>query len=240
MKKLLLSTILLLSAFGFSQMTLKKLDGTVINNGDVLLYNALTDPEAYLGFKIYNSSSTAINIKAEVVSLTNTDGTNTQLCFGTVCASDVTEGTSYPNNPAIVPANGQNGNFDHFLNMNGGINTTQNVEYVLRFFMLDATGHETGNTIMFTYRYNANLATNSFLTLQEMGVQLKSNLVSNQLEFSNAAQAQIIDANGRIISQEKLEIGTQNIDISLNNSGVYFLKITNNNNQLATIKFIKN
>jgi hypothetical protein len=61
-----------------------------------------------------------------------------------------------------------------------------------------------------------------------------------ELQVSNAAQAQIIDANGRIISQEKLEIGTQNIDISLNNSGVYFLKITNNNNQLATIKFIKN
>lgn len=238
MKKLLLS-ICLYSAVGFAQMTLKKLDGTTINDNDVITFNANTDPEAYLGFKIYNSSATAIGVKAEIVSIINGDGNDVQLCFGNVCAAGIVEGNSYPNNAAIIPANGENGNFDHFLNLSAGTVVGSPVSYTLRFYQ---TNQQAGNSVTFTYRYLPNLTTNTFDSLINIGVKLKSTIVYNQLdlEVSKDGYSRIFDRNGKLLQLEKLTIGNQAITVSNLNSGIYFLNIINTENQQSTIKIIKN
>lgn len=242
MKNIKLLSICLFSAFSFSQLTLKKLDGTAINNNDVLTFTDNTDPAAYLGLKFYNSSPNNINIKAEIMSIVNADGNDVQFCFGNVCVSGINEGTKYPNNPAIIPANGQNGNFDHFLNTSTGTVVGSNVEYVFRFFMLDSSNQEIGNSITFTYRYAPLLATNSFSSLSDLGVKLKSNLINNQLdlEITRNVNLQIFDVSGKLMHSQELLSGNQTIDVSSMNWGIYFLNIRNNENKQSTTKFIKN
>ncbi len=164
MKKVLILIISLYSSLSFSQMTMKKLDGTPILNGDVLTYTTLgdqnnitsTDP-AYLGLKIYNSAAGSINVKMKLISMTNADGNNLQFCIDPICVGTITVGNSYPSSgTSSVPANGQNGNFDHFVNSNPG-NGTSNVDYVLKFYMVNTFGVEIGNSITFTYRYSPTL-----------------------------------------------------------------------------------
>jgi Secretion system C-terminal sorting domain len=242
MKNLKIIILCFFTAFGFSQLTLRKLDGSTINNNEVLTFTANTDPAAYLGIKIFNSSPNNINVKAECISIVNADGNDVQLCFGNVCVSGISEGTKYPNIPAVIPANGQNGNFDHFLNLSSGTMIGSNVEYTFRFFMLDTSNQEIGNSVTFTYRYAPLLSTNAFTTLSDLGIKLKSNIVSNQLdlEVSSFVNSQIFDFNGKLLLSKELISGNQTIDVSNLNSGVYLLNVTNIEKKQSTTKFIKN
>ena len=242
MKNLKIIIFCFFTAIGFSQMTLKKLNGSPINDGDVLTFSSVTDPDNYLGLKIYNNSPNIMRVKAEVVSITNADGTGIQLCFGNVCVSSISPGFSYPtNNPASIPAQGVNGNFDHFLNENTGINSNQNVEYILRFYQLDSNGLEIGNSVTFTYKYLSTLANNSFTNNQNTDVKLKSNIVNNSLEIDvlKNINTKIFDSNGKLLIDKNLVQGSQSIDISNLTNGVYFLSIYNDENKNTTIKFIK-
>ena len=241
MKKITLLFILF-SAFSFSQMTLKKLDGTPINNNDVFTFTSLKDPQNYLGLKIYNSSPNNINVKAKCISITNGNGIGTQLCFGGVCVSDISAGNTYPSNAAVIPANGSNENNDHFLSTTAGTNPGNNLEFVFKFFQINSFGAEIGNSVTFTYRYSPVLATNSLNNVMDIGVKLKSNLVTNQLdlEVSRPATCQIYDLNGKLLNPLNLVTGNQTIDVSYLKSGFYFLSVRDEENLQSTVKFLKN
>ena len=230
MKNLLLF-VLLFSVYGFGQMSLKKLDGTPINNGDVFSYNQLTDPEAYLGIKVYNSSPTDdLNFKVRVMSITNANGSDVQLCFGNVCVANIVAGNAYPPNfPANVAPDSSNGNFDHFLNMNGGINPALNVVYVLKFYMLNDAGVEFGNSITITYRYNANLSTDLFANNQS--IQMFPNPSTGFIKIStkNSVNLSVIDVLGKVVYNNSQVDKNTNIDLSNIQKGVYLVKITGEN-----------
>ncbi|MBC7641625.1 MAG: hypothetical protein H7174_04705 [Flavobacterium sp.] len=55
--------------------------------------------------------------------MTNTSGLDIPLCFGGTCVANISSGNSYRSDPAIIEANSQNGNYDHFLNLKSGVNT---------------------------------------------------------------------------------------------------------------------
>jgi Secretion system C-terminal sorting domain len=240
MKNTILSILCLTTFFGFSQMTLKKLDGTPINNGDLLSFSTLEDPDNYLGIKVYNSATTAINVRIKCENITNADGSEVQLCFGDVCVGTIAAGNSYPNNPSIIPANGVNGDFDHFLNLNPGTDPNANVEYVFRFYQVD-NGIEIGNSITFTYRYIAPLSTTNFNSLQSVGVLLKSTIIQNLLEITTLQNVQMIvyDLNGNQIKNQNLNSGDYSIDVSNLSSGVYILSFKNEEGQNISKKIIK-
>lgn len=241
MKRILLVLFCLTSLFASAQMTLKKLDGTPINDGDVLSFQAATDPESYLGIKVYNSSVDPIYMKVKVVSITNADGTNIQLCFN-VCYNTIIAGNSYPNIPVVIDGNnGTNGNFDHFLNMNGGINTTQPVEYRFKFYQLNDAGLEIGNAVTFTYRFNSSLSINDFVQLQKLGVTLLSNVIYDDLELSTLknTEATLIDLSGKVLQHQYLSIGNHSISLSKWPSGLYVLQFKNEEEQLVSVKIIK-
>jgi hypothetical protein len=241
MKFILISVFSLVSLMTFSQVSLKKLDGTVINNGDVLNFSQNTDPDSYLGLKIYNSASTDILVQIKVVSVVNSDATNLQLCINPVCVSNLITGASYPSGGSVIPANGQNGNLDHFLNNNGGIIANQNVDYTFKLFMIDENEVEIGNSITFTYRYTPNLSTSDFNQLAAIGVQLKSTVVTNALEFnSNAAiVTSIYDLNGKVVVSTESTSGNQTIDASNLSASIYFARFTTLKGKHKTIKFVK-
>lgn len=247
MKKIIIVITFFYSALSFSQMTMKKLDGTPILNGDVLTFTSLGDPDtpatsdpAYLGLKIYNSAANNINVKMKLISMTNADGNNLQFCIDPVCVGTISVGSSYPSSQSsIIPANGQNGNFDHFINGNPG-NGTSNVEYVLKFYMVNSFGGEVGTSITFTYRYSPNLgvATNG---LANTGINVKSTLVNSQVEFdaTSNGKAELYDINGRMVTTVNYISGYNYVDVSNLNAAVYILNFTNGEGKKAALKIIK-
>lgn len=242
MKNILVTLFCLSTFISFSQMTLAKIDGTPINNGDIFTYNVADETESYLGIKIFNSSSSNIKVRVECVSITNATGSGVQLCFGDVCVANITAGNSYPSTPSVIAANSSNGNFDHFLNTNTGINPNLPVEYAFRFYQVDDNGIEIGNTVSFTYRYNGSLSNQSFSNqLSTLGVSLKSNIVTNSLEIeaSKNTQMSMYDINGKLVREQNLNSGSHSIDTSILNSGTYILSFRNNEGQTATSKIIK-
>lgn len=242
MKKILITTFCFFTFFGFSQMTMKKLDGTPIIDGDVIVFNSYSDPDSYLGFKIYNSSNDLMRVKVRCQSIMNSTGDNLQFCIDPICVGQLVVGTSYPSgNPSLVPANGQNGNFDHLLNTNPGINPNSNVEYVMKFYQLDDSGNEVGNAITFTYRYQPLLANNNFNQLESIGVKIKSTLISNLLEFENTTDVsfEMYDLSGKLVRNSKFSTGNQSVDVSNMSSGSYVLSFTDNKGSRASKQILK-
>ena len=246
MKKIIIVIACFYSVLSFSQMTMKKLDGTPILNGDVLTFSTLGDAEAaaasdpaYLGLKFYNSSANAINVKMKLISMTNADGNNLQFCIDPICVGTLTVGNSYPaSGNSVIPGNGQNGQFDHFINANPG-NGTSNVEYVLKFYMVNSFGAEIGNSITFTYRYAMlGLLTNA---LENAGIDVKSTLVKSQIEFdaNSNGNAELYDLNGRMITSVNYISGYNYLDVSNLNAAVYILNFTNEEGKKAALKIIK-
>lgn len=247
MKKIIIAIAFFYSALSFSQMTMKKLDGTPILNGDILTFTSLGDPDtaspsepAYLGLKIYNSSASNINVKMKLISMSNADGNNLQFCIDPICVGTITVGNSYPSTGnSVVPANGQNGNFDHFVNNNPG-NGTANVEYVMKFYMVNGFGAEIGNSITFTYRYSPNLSvlTN---TLENAGINVKSTVVKSQVEFdaNSNGTAELYDINGRMITSVNYNTGYNYVDVSNLSAAVYIMNFTNAEGKKAALKIIK-
>ena len=249
MKKIIIAIVCFYSAASFSQMTMKKLDGTPIINGDVLTYSVLGNSEevtesdpAYLGLKIYNSAANNINVKMKLISMTNADGNNLQFCIDPICVGTISVGNAYPaSGNSVVPANGQNGNFDHFVNSNPG-NGTDPVVYVLKFYMVNSFGAEIGSSITFTYKYDPTLlGTGNGNSLQNAGINLKSTLVDSQVEFdANAGgKMELYDLNGKVISHISYVSGYNTIDISNLNSSVYILNFINDEGKKANSKIIK-
>jgi Secretion system C-terminal sorting domain len=242
MKNIFVALISLVSLISTAQMTLKKLDGTPINNGDVLTFDVAEEPGSYLGIKIFNSSANPINVKAKVESVTNSDGTNVQFCLGDVCLGTVTAGNSYPPNfPAFIDANSENGDFDHFLNLNSGINPNLPVSYSFKFYQVDGTGAEVGNSVSFSYRFVGPLGVSNFNQLEQSGVVLKSNIVSNELEMSTTKDLQytLFDTNGKAVLSQNLEIGNHVIDFSNFSTGIYILSYQNKEGQNGSIRIVK-
>lgn len=248
MKKIVFLLACLTSSLSFSQMTMKKLDGTPINNGDVFTYSVIgnasevtsSDP-AYLGFKIYNSSASNINVKMKVMSMTNATGSNLQFCIDPICVGTITVGSSYPSSsPSVIPANGQNGNFDHFVNGYAG-NGTAPVEYVLKFYMVNSFGAEIGTPITITYKYDPNLSTAGFNDLKSNGIALKSTLVDTQVEFDATVggQVEVYDVNGKLVTNAKYAAGYNSVEVSNVMAGIYILSFSTDEGKKASVRMIK-
>jgi hypothetical protein len=137
------------------QLSITKLDGTVINDGAVLNFTTAGDDAALLKFYVKNSSSSAINVKAKCVSITNSDGSGMQFCFGQNCYFQIMENEIYPTDShetVTVPANGQiGGESFHFQNSATG---SLPISYVFEFYQYDANDNQVGNKVTLTYRYN--------------------------------------------------------------------------------------
>jgi hypothetical protein len=240
MNRILIFALSVFSVAAFAQLELKKLDGTPINNGDVFTFTTLTEPGAYLGLKIYNTSDEDISIKARIVNIVNSTGNNLQLCVGGVCLSTITTGATYPNFPAIIPANGENGNFDHFVNYNPGINQTQVVEYTIKILMVNDQNQEIGNSVQFTYRYASPLATDSF-ALEKLGISLPSTLVTDQLMLTAESDfnMELFDVSGKSILTQKGTTGTVSIELGALPAAVYIARFTTSNGQTASVRLLK-
>lgn len=132
------------------------LEGNIFTDNETLEFSSLDYENAVLGFYIRNTSSETIAMRIKVESMSGTDGSLMELCFGE-CYYGVTEGTSYPTNPSspnvnIEPDQTQVSSGDHFLNSDGGDGITS-VEYTFKFYLADETGNQNGTAFRINYRY---------------------------------------------------------------------------------------
>lgn len=241
MKKNLLLVLIAISFQANAQISLSRHNGTPINDGQVIAYNTVGFPQAEMDFYVKNNSTTtATNVKIRCESLVNNDGTNFELCFGIECLAFVEEGESYPTLPVVLAPNGQNGNFDHFLNNNLGSGIFPK-DYVFKFYQIGAGGVEIGNSITMTYRYDPNLSIDDVNQLQTAGVIVKSTIVDSQLDLDvlKSTTMQIYDLSGKVVNTTNLNYGVQSVDVSNLASSVYVVKFKTNDGFVATKKFIK-
>ena len=135
------------------------LDGNIFVNNQTVEFSVLDYPDASLGFYVRNTSSETIAMRIEVESMSGTDGSLMELCFGE-CYFGVTTGTSYPTNPSspnvnIEPGQTQASSGDHFFNTDPG-NGSDPVEYTFKFYNASEIGEQVGGEFRLRYRYSRN------------------------------------------------------------------------------------
>lgn len=235
MKKIFFTLIILLSITTYSQFTLATDDGTPINDNDVFTFNSIAYPYANLEFVVTNTAGNAIDVVITVETVTNTNGSLMELCFG-LCYTGIVQGNSYPDTPYHLEAGASSephGN--HFLNTADG---SQVITYLFRFHEVDGSGNEIGTPLRVTYTYDPNAAVVG--DFNQVNFDVFPTLVNNGLIKINTNEDLIltfIDSLGRIVKQENISANTNALDISDLNSQIYYIKAQNNQG-LKTIKKI--
>ena len=244
MKNLIVSILFLFVLNTYSQFTVTKVgNSTQVNNNDVLTFNSIGGNAAEFKFNINNITNAEIKVKIKIIRISNANGNLLQFCFAGSCITGVTEGVAYPiinSYTPIIPVGGNNGNFDHFRNDDPG-NGTSNIEYVLKFYQVDNSGNEIGNSITCTYRYDPLLATVGFSSLDKLGVQLSSTIVENQLDIISKEPIQLFfyDITGKKVQNTHLISGANSIEVNNLVSGIYLLSFINEKGNKASAKIIK-
>ncbi|HET8837432.1 MAG TPA: T9SS type A sorting domain-containing protein [Flavobacteriaceae bacterium] len=209
-------------AFGLNaQFTVETVQGDPIENGDIFTYGEL---EASLEFFVYNTSSDAINMQIEFVGATNSDGSDMELCFG-LCYTTLNIGQSYPSSPVIIqPGQHQDTTGDHFLNRDAG-NGTDVITYEFRFYQLDDTGHEVGNSLTMYYQYDPLLAIDN---VNKLDFTLFSTIVSDNLKIDNdqPLAVNIYNLEGKLVKSEQLSAGQNEIQVSDLAAQLYLFQFT--------------
>tara|TARA_B110000444_G_scaffold250150_1_gene276131 strand:- start:1 stop:531 length:531 start_codon:yes stop_codon:yes gene_type:complete len=135
------------------------LEGNIFVDNETIDFFTIVSETATLYFKVRNTSSKTIAMRIEVESMSGTNGSGMELCFGE-CYYGVTTGTSYPLNPSspnvnIEPGQTQLSIGDHFFNNDGGDGNIP-VEYTFKFYLADEAGNQNGTAFKINYRYTRN------------------------------------------------------------------------------------
>ena len=219
-KNLVLFFILLVySNLIFSQnepaFILEDENGTVIQNNQLLEVITTEYPNASFNFFVRNLTSEIINVRAEIIEMTGTDGSMMEFCFGE-CYYGVTVNTAYPLGSFISVESGQvqTSTGDHFFNQDVGDGENP-VFYSFRFFMVDNEGNEVvsipelDTEYFVSYQYQA----------QSFGV---SDLIFDKIELFKSERNLVIS------SEEKMYL----IISDISGKKIIDINITNGDNQI--------
>ena len=243
MKKFLLFIGIITFSGVNAQLVVTKGDDTPINNNEVIGF-AVTGSASQLNYKLKNISNQEIYAKVKCTGLVNTDGTNFQFCLDQ-CYNFVTVGQTYPfgaGAPLYETISANSTNFAGFNFKN--YNTTNQADYSFRFFQVDINGNPIGTPINFTYRYDTALSVaeiEKVNSLKGLGINLKTNSVTEIMDFENTQNAtmKIYDLSGKMVLENQLFIGTQSIQVSGLNTGIYMASFTNVEGKNVTVKVVK-
>jgi len=242
MKKItFLFTFLFVTTLLQAQFTVEDYDGAPILDGDFRTFNTTSQAEATLYFWINNDTTEDILVKIKNVSITNSDGTAFQFCFGTLCIFDIVEGQTYPVSgiPETIPAGGTNPQFDKFFNENLGDGTNYPIDYVWKFFQVDGAGNELPGSITYTYRFDPTLGTSDLESI--VNAKVINTYVDNELflTLQEDVQLDIFNLQGKLVSSTGLSIGNHSLNMATLKTGMYIALLTNATGNKATAKFIK-
>ncbi len=222
-----------------AQFTLEDSEGNLIADGTVLTFNSIIYDEASWDFYVNNTSTTDdIYMKIEFVSAINTNGSMMELCFG-LCYTGIIIGNHYPPNSEYVEIapGGQTLPGNHLYSSDPG-NGTDTIEYVFRYYQVDATGNnEIGTPLTITYIYDPLLGTEDFneLNAEILSTVIDTEMVINTVEELNVAVYNLL---GQKIKEQNIGVGRQVIDMSDLSSQTYLVQLNNKLGSSKTIKVI--
>ena len=243
----LFTTLLLTNMFVYSQneyaFSLETIDGVEIEDNEVFEFSDITYDEASMGFYVRNDSSEDINVKVEVTSMSGTDGSLMELCFGN-CYNGVALNQSYPSNSfvTIAPNDTQASSGDHFFNEDPGDGSTP-VEYTFRFYMVDGDGNEVVSQaelmteVHIGYYYSSTLSVDNIdqinATISHYNGQLK---IHSEKQY----QLNIYDIRGSLIIEKDIQIGDNYINSSIIPNHMYLLNFIEKNGTSIFKKIVLN
>ena len=239
--------LFLTSIFSYSQvvyaLSLESTDGVVIDDNEVLQFSETTYPDASFGFYVRNNTSEDINVKVEVTSMSGTDGSSMELCFGD-CYNGVALNQTYPTNTfvTIAPGETQASSGDHFYNQDPGDGNTP-VEYSFRFYMVDENGDEVvsqAELITYThvgYYYSSTLSLDD---LSEINAKLSYSNGIFKIFSQQQYRLSIYDITGSLIVEKDIEMGDNYINSSMIENKMYILNFVEENGNSVFKKIILN
>lgn len=236
-KKYLLGLFLLVFGVSNAQFTIFHSNGSVIEDESVFTFSTTDEETALLELHIKNESSSAIGVKARMLEIEGSDGSNVQFCLG-VCLFNVNENSIVPTGDPFSIAVGQTLEVGaYFWNRN---ESSDYITYRFKVYEVDSFGEETGTPIHINYIYDANLSVRN-IDLQQMGVQVNNTLVKNAFSFTadNNLNIEVIDLNGKRIADYQTEAGEQTLDLSSLQNAVYIVKFTSKEGKTAYSKIVK-
>jgi hypothetical protein len=237
MKKILY-TFLFFTAFSYAQFNVTDLQGNIIENNSEFVYNTYNDESAKLKFKTVNTSQIDLDIRVKCTSITNANGVGFQLCYGGLCHDNIISGGIYPDYQNIIAPGQDNGPADYFVN-----NVTGNDEmiYTFEIYALDMSGFPVGNVFNLTYKYNANLSSDSFEQLSNLGINVKNTVSQGLFDVHSSAKGSvnIFSLNGQLVQSFDFQEGNFGIDLTAYQSNYYLINFLTNDGKSATIKVLK-
>ena len=219
-------------------------DGELVQNNQILEFNSVQYPNASYTFFVRNITSESINVRAEVINISGTDGTMMEFCFGE-CYFGVDLNTPYPLNSFVIIEAGetQTSIGDHFFNQDPGDGTNP-VSFQFRFYMVDNDGNEVMSIpelmtdYFVTYQYQAQ----SFSLTENFSENLQ--LYLNQKILSVISQSEYIislfDISGKNLFTYQINEGLNSINVSNIADGIYILRFNDDLNRSYFRKILLN
>lgn len=237
MKKILY-TLLLVTSISFAQFNVTDLQGNIIENNSEFAFNVYNSEAAKLKFKTVNTSNIDLDIRVKCTNITNANGVGFQLCYGGLCHDNVIVGGVYPDFQNIIAPGQDNGPADYFVN-----NVTGSAEMIYSFeiYALDLSGFPVGDVFNLIYKYNANLSSDSFEQLTNLGINLKNTISEGlfDVQSSTKGSVNVFSLNGQLIQNIDFQENNFIIDLSAFQSNYYLINFATNDGKTATIKVLK-
>lgn len=240
-KKLLFLSFMLTCFISFAQFELRKTStDELIADGSTISFNesgSSFGADYNWKFKVINTSATDIYMKIFVDNMTNTDGTNFQLCFANVCLNSISTGSGYPNTAALITPGETNVAGNSLWNQHP-TGTLDAMSWTFRYQAFDAAGNEIGTPISMTYNYNINLSVEEANLTQ---VDIYPTNVKEELTITSneVLNAEIFNILGAKVKQLTTSVGSSTINISDLSSQLYIIRFTNDAGKQIIKKIVK-
>ncbi len=241
MKKTLL--FLSLTAFclaSYAQFEVRdQSDNSIVTEGQTIAFSeagcSYNDPCNWK-FSVTNTSTEDIYMRIFVDNLSNTDGSNFQLCFAGVCLNNITLGSGYPTTAALIAPGATNSAGNNLWNQNPSGTTTE-MSWSFRFQAFNSSGFEVGTPLNVTYNFNPSLsAEDSELT----SVEVFPTQVKNELTVSSNQKltAEFYDILGKKVKQIKVSVGESKVDVTDLSPQLYIIRFRNDGGNTLIRKII--
>ena len=221
-----------------AQFTFLDSAGATVESGTTVTYGQgqVGDPDGFYSYFVVNEAAEPIFMKAEFVSAQNTDGSSFEICFG-LCYDAIEIGQKFPSNGSVFIDQGE-----QTLPGNHLGNTLADDEprtLTFRYYQTDQAGTtELGNEFFITYSYDPTLGVNDTTFLD---FEISATLVGEYLELNSSDNytLTIYNKRGRSVKKKRITTQTNRMPVGDLPSGMYFVKVVNDQNASKTIKIIK-
>jgi hypothetical protein len=240
-KKLLLLTLILTTYFSQAQFDVIHLsDNSIITDGQNFNFADSScdyaDP-CNLKFAVTNTSTQDIYVRIIVDGIVNNTGANFQLCFASICLSNISINGAYPATAALIPVGTSNDVGNSMWNLNPPRTVTP-MSWTFRFQAFDTSDNEVGTPKSMTYNYQPTLSSE---VSEISSLNVFPTKVQNELNISvdENVSATFYDLSGRVVKEIQVLSGNQKADISDLSAQIYVVRFKNSQGLKSIVKIVK-